>query len=386
MSRHALFRALMMLCLAWGLSPALAGQTGATGPRVSIITVSPGTQIHSYFGHTAVRVTEPSGRDLVFNYGTFTFDDTFLFRFVYGELDYYLSAASYDDAMSLWRFEERSVVEQVLALEAGEAQAYLMFLIDNARPEKRVYRYDFLLDNCTTRVRDGMRSVLGADVDLAVPADEIMVFRESVDPYLTATPFLHLGIDLLMGWPVDTQATRAELAFLPDHLSVLLEGARRLDGNTPLVSETLVLHDNGRSHLPEVAPDWASIVLWALFALAIPWGGRRVFAALLLLVVGAAGLLMFLLWTVSLHHVTDGNLNLLWAWPTHGVAGLVVAFGRKPGWLGPYLRAAAWVSLAAVVAWPFVPQRLPMAALPLALACAFTCFRLGASSRGPTGD
>ncbi len=51
-------------------------QTDTCNLRISLLTCSPGEELYSTFGHTAVRVTEAStGMDMVFNYGTFDDSD-----------------------------------------------------------------------------------------------------------------------------------------------------------------------------------------------------------------------------------------------------------------------------------------------------------------------
>ena len=42
---------------------------------VSLLTVSPGTELYSLFGHSAIRIQDPlHGIDDVYNFGTFDFD------------------------------------------------------------------------------------------------------------------------------------------------------------------------------------------------------------------------------------------------------------------------------------------------------------------------
>ena len=42
---------------------------------VSLLTCGPGNELYSVFGHTAIRIADPStGMDVVFNFGTFDFD------------------------------------------------------------------------------------------------------------------------------------------------------------------------------------------------------------------------------------------------------------------------------------------------------------------------
>lgn len=381
------------------LAPAARTQGLSPSARIAVLTVAPGTMLHSLFGHTAVRVEDPAQQlDVVFNYGTFDFGPDFLPRFVYGELDYFLSVASFADAMAQWRWEQRSVSAQVLDLSPTQRTSVFGFLAQNARPENRVYRYDFLLDNCSTRVRDALARALGDDLLPAPPPEPPQSFRAMLDPYLAQSPFLHFGIDVLMGLPVDLATRPGEEQFLPDDLAAALDGARLADavggraaegggagGGTvvgrPLVSSTSRLYDSGLPHMPAPGADWASLVAWGLFALGIPAGARwrRWHDGALLLLSGVVGLLIALLWGVSLHHVTDDNLNLAWAWPTHLAVALPVLFGSRPRWLERYLLAAGVVALLCALTWPFVSQRMPVAGLPLALALGLRGLRAGRS-------
>src|SRR5689334_11784245 len=74
-------------------------QTDSCNLRVSLLTCSPGEELYSTFGHTAVRVTDASnGMDLVFNYGTFDDrDPNFYSKFTQGLMLYALSAYPFAD-------------------------------------------------------------------------------------------------------------------------------------------------------------------------------------------------------------------------------------------------------------------------------------------------
>lgn len=44
--------------------------------RVSLLTCTPGDELYSIFGHSAIRIIDSSSvTDIVYNYGTFNFDD-----------------------------------------------------------------------------------------------------------------------------------------------------------------------------------------------------------------------------------------------------------------------------------------------------------------------
>ena len=59
----------------------------------SLITITPGQDSYSLYGHTAVRIRDERGQmDYVFNYGAFSMeDDNFLWNFALGETDYTLA-------------------------------------------------------------------------------------------------------------------------------------------------------------------------------------------------------------------------------------------------------------------------------------------------------
>ena len=77
--------------------------------QVSLITCSPGTEIHAFFGHTAIRVIDPQNRrDIVFNYGMFNYKtENFIYKFVKGETFYELGAEPADFFFE--RYNERNV-------------------------------------------------------------------------------------------------------------------------------------------------------------------------------------------------------------------------------------------------------------------------------------
>ena len=65
--------------------------------QISLLTVMPGEELYSTFGHSALRITDTvSHQDIVYNYGTFDFGDPdFYTKFVRGKLMYYLSTDNF---------------------------------------------------------------------------------------------------------------------------------------------------------------------------------------------------------------------------------------------------------------------------------------------------
>ena len=124
--------------------------------RISLLTCTPGQELYSTFGHTAIRVIDSNSlTDYVYNFGTFDFEDpNFYLKFVKGKLLYFLSAEPYADFAALYRFEGRGITEQLLNLDAAEKDSTRRLLNQTLREENRYYLYDFFFDNCTTRPRD----------------------------------------------------------------------------------------------------------------------------------------------------------------------------------------------------------------------------------------
>jgi hypothetical protein len=130
--------------------------------------------------------------------------------------------------------------------------------------------------------------------------------------------------------------------------------------------------------MPEDDFDWPVLATWLLFAFGAAltfaarvrdrWGrALRRFDVALFGIVGLAGTIIAWLWLGTEHSVTGPNWNLLWAWPTHLVAAIVLARRNRSGWLWVYWALATVVTLAAVLLWPVLPQALHAAVLPLAL-------------------
>ena len=355
--------------------------------QVSLITILPGDLAYSLFGHSTLRVYDPvRGFDLAYNYGTFSFGEPglsgllqFGAQFSYGKLDYYLSVIDYPALVNAyWNGEGRPVIEQVLNLGPTQREALFQFLENNALPENRYYRYDFFFDNCSTRIRDVLEIVLGDSVAFAPEPDPAVSMRRLLDPYLVERPFLNFGMDLGLGLPADRLATPRDAVFLPlylmetfDHATVATEGRWG-----PLVARTdTVVWSEERATLDSAWP-WPSLLFWGLLALGV-WvilrdvraarTERRLFDGLLFGVVGVAGLIIVFFWFISLHTVTHWNVNLLWAWPTHLAAAVVLGLRSQAAWLRSYLIATALVTLGVVLAWFFLPQELPAPALPLLL-------------------
>jgi hypothetical protein len=349
--------------------------------QISLVTILPGDPVYTFAGHSALRVRDPAtGIDRLYNYGTFNFNDPlFIPKFTYGYLRYALSVTSAPPMLRFYQRQGRPVIEQPLTLSPSQRRAVFDFLKRNARPENRYYQYDFFFDNCSTRIRDVLETTLGPRVDFSDAPRPERSFRELLDPFVASRPALDLGFDLALGLPADRRPSAREAMFLPTHLmrafthaTVTADGERR-----PLVARTDTVRWVSDYDGMDAAVDWPLALSVGLLAFVLGWTGWQAVGgrvpggrgdALLLAAVGTVGLVVCYLWFVATYTVTDNNLNLLWAWPTHLYAAYLLARQPTRPALRPYLAATAVGAGLVLLGWPLWPQPLHAGVAPLVAA------------------
>ena len=186
---------------------------------ISILTCSPGNELYSLFGHTGIRVVDKANNmDIVFNYGTFDFaTQGFYFKFARGLLPYQLSCSEFRRFLSSYIYDGRSVYSQTLNLDSIQKQYLMDLLVENYEPANREYLYNFLYDNCSTRVRDIIEKSTGNQITwIAQPSTKS--FWNLLDEYLGRSPWIQWGIHTILGSPATSTATIREQMFLPDYL------------------------------------------------------------------------------------------------------------------------------------------------------------------------
>ena len=82
--------------------------------QISLLTCSPGTEVWSLYGHTAIRVYDPQhAQDIVVNYGMFNYrQKNFILHFVLGLTDYEMGIEPFDMFMMEYARQGRQVVQQ----------------------------------------------------------------------------------------------------------------------------------------------------------------------------------------------------------------------------------------------------------------------------------
>jgi hypothetical protein len=199
-------------------SSAQTDSSRSCGLQISLLTCTPGEELYSTFGHSAFRVVDSStSTDIVFNYGTFDFyDPDFYEKFIKGKLLYFVAIDSLQSFLLEYEYFKRGVTEQVLNLSCTEKQNMLAALYENAKEENKYYRYDFNYDNCTTRLRDILEKITGQKLQTKnILPHSNTTFRNLIHFYLNrgGQQWSKLGIDILLGSPLDKKVTNSEAMF-----------------------------------------------------------------------------------------------------------------------------------------------------------------------------
>ena len=310
---------------------ALAQAPLSDAASISLLTSTPyEEEVFTVYGHAALRVHDPMQKiDYVFNYGIFDFSQpNFIYRFTKGETDYRLGVANYADYVVEYQMRGSTITEQQLNLTAEERQNLWVALIENYRPENRVYRYNFFFDNCATRPAALIEKTVG-QVNYHYPYASLS-FRALINYCTRNHAWLTFGCDLALGSPTDRQATLHEMMFLPDYLRKAFSKAEIIDNQgqaRPLVSETHVI-EAADPDIPErdiwdlLTPIRLGWLLFAMTNIITVWGRfqRRAYKGFdigLFGLAGLAGCVLFFLAFFSVHPCTWPNYSLLWLHPFH---------------------------------------------------------------------
>lgn len=213
---------------------------------ISLLTCSPGQQIWSLYGHTAIRYEDKLHHtDLAINYGTFSFSQkNFIIKFVFGRTDYEMGI----EPMSMFLMEYaslgRGVLQQTLNLSREEKATITQALAQNYQPSQRVYRYNYFYDNCTTRARDILANHLNGKIEYTVNPSVTSSYREMIHQWNGGHRWMRFGKDLLLGVKADRKTDFAQQQFLPDTLRKDFDKAAVVEPTGrkhPLVTETKVI-------------------------------------------------------------------------------------------------------------------------------------------------
>lgn len=355
---------------------------------ISLITCFPGEEIYELCGHSAVRV-RGEGIDSVWNYGIFDFNQpNFVYRYVKGETDY--RGASYPFRWFMPEYIEtgRKVVEQDLNFTPEEAQKMVELLRNSVLPENAVYRYNYIKDNCSTRI---LNIIDSASKENILYPDTVRYgnYRDEMRSYHSGYPWYQFGIDMALGSGLDEEIRSREEMFVPVVMMENAANAHFSDGR-PLIKATRILNQGSQTAVLPPTPWYLSPLFWSwILALIIACVvvanilNKTLFLPLYIiwfLILGLAGCLVSFLVFVSVHESTSPNMLIFWLNPFQILFAITMGIKklRRLGLTLAYYNICAIGIL--IIISPFIKQSFNPAFFPLmlstvALAAAYAIIR-----------
>ena len=340
--------------------------------RISLLTCSAGDELFTVWGHSALRVTDSSNKtDIVYNYGSFDFDAAgFYVKFARGNMQYFVSVGSFEDFVYEYKYFKRGIIEQHLNLTCAEKQQLATALSENAKEENKYYRYDFLNDNCSSRLRDIVaKNTLTAPVYKKILTGKKTfwnLIHEGLDQ--NHKTWSRLGIDILLGSKMDMVSTDNQAMFLPDYLMKGFDSAQI--GKKLLVDNKRVILpvENDTNTSTGISPLIAFSILFVIIASCSfikSIASSRFFIFfdfILFFTTGLLGLLVLFLWFGRIDTVCGNNYNVLWALPTHAMVAFLL--NKPKSWLKTYWLLTALLLFLTLLLWKWLPQEMNNGLLP----------------------
>lgn len=304
---------------------------------ISILTCGRSPELYATFGHSAIRVKDPkTAIDLCFNYGTFDFDDSkFYTKFLHGKLDYYLSVVKFEEFKFDYEDANRGVKEQILDLSQEEVNTIFKNLVENYKPQNRCYLYEFVENNCATKIIEILEKSISRK-RLHLEKNDNLIHRKTtirnlINQYTNHNDFLFVGINIIFGYDADKDFDYKKAVFIPGYLEQLVF-------KFPVYKkEKIIVPENENSFQKK---HYFKIIVWSIFALQlinVSFARTRkkmlisktiidISFYCVLFLSGLTGILLIYLWIFSEHTILKWNLNLLWCNPF-----LILFLFSRPG-------------------------------------------------------
>ncbi len=386
---------------------------------VYLATFLPGKEIYELEGHSAMRIVTPYS-DYAITWGMFDFNAPhFVYRFVKGETDYSVAAVPWAPFLYSYVRQGRSTVLQKLNLTREQVQRLMALVEENLRPENRVYRYNFIEDNCATRPLQIIEKAIGQELDLgrtgidSFDIDDGTTYRNVMRRYHANYPWYQFGIDLALGDDIDRPVggclNRRELAFAPVLLAGMFEhstfkadglsksdldkfGISNPDGyDISIVTKTTIINDAGQQ-VPEdqvasgslldndpkhdtpdecfavlpptpwyLTPMAAMLVLLAISffvarAVAVKWRRMRGFYCIFFGANAIVGCIIAFLVFFSEHYATSSNWLILWLNPLAVIPAITIWTPKRDKLTNLYMELHEVAIIFMCIAWLFIYQ------------------------------
>lgn len=346
-------------------------KTSSEETKVSIISIGEGSSLADAFGHTGIRVIS-NGNDIVFNFGVYDFSaPNFYSNFVKGRPVYKLAVQKYEKFKDGYIYQNRYLVEHELNISEESKMNIIDLLVNNSRPENKYYTYDYLRDNCSTRVAD----ILIDDTnnkfrDDKSESEALFTYRELIHEKISENSWAALGIDLCLGAIIDKKISVRETFFIPEKLMKYMDGLM-IDYSKPITKNIIFLPDSPSKYNEEFPKPFLVNSIISLFIILLTYfnfknsSWNRSIDFIIYLFSGLIGVLIIYLWFFSNHFASAQNFNFLWAFPFNLAVVFALIKKNPPLWTINFVKLNIILLILLFIHWITGVQKYNITLLPI---------------------
>jgi hypothetical protein len=346
-------------------------KTSSEETKVSIISIGEGSSLADAFGHTGIRVIS-NGNDIVFNFGVYDFSaPNFYSNFVKGRPVYKLAVQKYEKFKDGYIYQNRYLVEHELNISEESKMNIIDLLVNNSRPENKYYTYDYLRDNCSTRVAD----ILIDDInnkfrDDKLESEALFTYRELIHEKISENSWAALGIDLCLGAIIDKKISVRETFFIPEKLMKYMDGLI-IDYSKPITKNIIFLPDSPSKYNEEFPKPFLVNSIISLFIILLTYfnfknsSWNRSIDFIIYLFSGLVGVLIIYLWFFSNHFASAQNFNFLWAFPFNLAVVFALIKKNPPLWTINFVKLNIILLILLFIHWITGVQKYNITLLPI---------------------
>ena len=307
--------------------------------NVYVISCEPGEVIYEKFGHSAIRIVDPQQDiDLIFHWGLYSFDEpNFVLNFVKGYMMYEMGVCESKYFFQEYLRRESFIYSTKINFTYKEKNVLWRNLWENYKIENRKYCYNFIYDNCATRVYENIISAVSEHYFTKETLTNGTTYRTVINSYLQNAPWYKLGINLIISSEADKKINIMQTMAFPFYTKQLLENTKiiRNDKEMSLAVQSANVNTPQNRTQPEKRSDFWTIFIPLLIILIevlyfilkkhyLPY-----LSQIILIISGLLGIIIFYLSVISIHPIVKFNYNILWCSPLNIILGIILLLKKN---------------------------------------------------------
>ena len=341
--------------------------------KISILSIGEGQSLADAFGHTGIRIIDKkTNSDVVFNFGIYDYNaPNFYSNFVKGRPVYKLGVQNYISFINNYIKQDRYIIEHVINLDKKATQKIINLLVKNL--EDPNYIYDYLRDNCSTRVADLFIKQTEQPQNTKIDILTENSYRKLIHSKINENSWGALGIDLCLGAIMDRKISIKETLFLPEKLmqyldSLIEKDSKSITKNIIFSPQSSLLYNENLPN-PLLINSLLSVLLIFITFLNFKksiW--KKWIDILIYFSSGTLGLLVIYLWFFSNHFASAQNFNFLWAFPFNLIMVYVLLRENPPNWAVNFIKLNIILLVLLFIHWATGVQKYNITLLPIFIA------------------